>query len=121
MEAVIKTRSAKNRTKYDIVSVSKGTDAGLRRNYTVGTSFQYEDEPYYVVKLWTFPSSTFYMLKKEDAEGEYLIYSRVNQTDHGPKFSNPVGRGVLDVNHKTQLKLTFFLLGLTVSMSLYPS
>jgi hypothetical protein len=121
MEVLLKTRPLKDRTKYDIISIAKGNDALSRKNYTVGTAFQYEDQPYYVVKLWTFPSSTFYMVKKENAEGEYLIYSRVNQTDQGPRFTNPVGRGVLDHQNKTQLKLTFFLLGLTVSMSLYPA
>lgn len=87
----------------------------------MGTAFQYEGEPYYVLKLWTFPSSTFYMVAKEGAEGEYVIYSRVNQTAQGPKFSNPVGRGALEQSNKTQLKLTFFLLGLSVAMDLYPS
>lgn len=110
------------RTKYDIYPMMRGYENEKVRVFPAGIAFQYEGEPHFVVKLWMFPSATYYMLRK-DNEGEptYIIYSRVKRTDDGPKFSNPVGKAVTDPRSKTQLAMTFYLLGFSVVMSLFPS
>lgn len=90
----------------------------------VGVAFHREGHRVWSLKLWTFPTLKFFLMRDKDDPSTILIFTREERRNlkigKGKYFWNLIGRGVTDV--KTEVvRLDFDLFEKTVLMSLFPT
>lgn len=110
--------NVKQRTTYQVLrSIFDGEK--LVNSVEVGRAYLEEESPYYVLNLWMFPSTNFY-LKKNQENIHYTVYARKVVEDGEETLLNPVGGAWLDTDLKDYLKIRFNLLDRRLFMGLYP-
>ena|ERR1700733_4984042 len=108
------------RLKHDIFVGQAEVNGALEGEFQIGYAFKYQDQDYYLIKLWPFPGGTYYLSKNRDNE-RYTVFSKLVETTSGIKFQNPVGYAQLIPDMKDYVEICLRLPKQRVYMSLYPS
>jgi hypothetical protein len=87
---------------------------------TVGFSYLYPDQDYYVLKFPMFPRDSYFMVKTFKRPFEYFLYSRKKRVGERTRFQGIVGVAHLDENLKTHMELELPMLQTKLFMSLQP-
>lgn len=98
-------------------------DAAGKRT-PVGVAYHREGHRVWALKLWTFPTLKFFLMRDKDDPSVTLIFTREDrknvQVGKGKYFWNLIGRGVSDAKAEV-VRLKFDLFDKPVLMSLFPS
>jgi len=99
-------------------------DDSTGRKTPVGVAYHREGHRVWALKLWTFPTLKFFLMRDKDDSSVILIFTREErknlQPGKGKYFWNLIGRGVTDAQNEV-VRLKFDLFDKTVLMSLFPS
>jgi hypothetical protein len=90
----------------------------------VGVAFHREGHRVWSLKLWTFPTLKFFLMRDKEDPSVILIFTREERRQlkagKGKYYWNLIGRGASDVKAEL-VRLNFDLFEKTVLMSLYPT
>lgn len=113
--------SLDNRTCYSLVT-GKKTEGQLQYETQVGYAFKKESEPFYVLKMWMYPTINYFMAKARPDDNRYVVFTRklVNEQDGSVKLLNPVGTARINDELKSHLEIFFRFPYSKLFMNLYP-
>jgi hypothetical protein len=109
-----------NKKIYPIV-VGRKDGGTLKWPFLVGHAYQFEGNNYYLVKFLMFPEQRYYLVKSDESQTEYKLFSDIEDSGIQRKFQSLVGLGSLGHDLKTHLQIKFPLLRSRVFMDLHPS
>jgi hypothetical protein len=107
-------------TKYEIFTGFK-KDGNLEARLPAGAAFLDDGLNYYKIRLMIFPQTVYYLVKNQDTQDRYTVYSKLINSGPQVKFLNPVGGGILVRDLQSYLELKFPVLRAHLFMSLFES
>lgn len=78
-------------------------------------------KPHYIVKMWSFPTNTFYLTKNFEDEGRFTLFAKRVGDGDAARFRRPVGFGYVSRDLKQYLEIQFLFPRQRVFMSLFPA
>jgi hypothetical protein len=80
-----------------------------------------DHKPHYILKMWAFPSNTFYLTKNFEGDGRFTLFAKCLEEGALVKFRRPVGFGYVSADLKQYLEIQFSFPRERVFMSLFPA
>ncbi len=108
------------RTKHDVF-VGNQIGQKLEGVFHIGYALKYENLKYYILKLWPFPSTTYYLSANRDAHDKFTIFTKKVDGENGEHFQNPIGYAILRGELKEFLEINLRMPRQKIYMSIYPS
>lgn len=107
------------RTKHSVY-VGNQVGQSLENEFDIGYALKYENLPYYILKVWSFPNVTYFVNPNRDSCEKLTIFTKKIEDENGVRFQNPVGYGVCRTDLKEYLEVNLRFPKQKLYMSVYP-